>query len=183
MVSPSQLSSRYLSFSVSKQFKEITTNTLWNLYCIHKYFSYYSVQNLFVRFRGDGTSVQDWSWADALHVLRRGSHDPVSALLSLQLLVPARPGHLPSLHHPRSLLVTDNKIKTETKWYFRWFVPESPRWLLSTGRIDEAEVVVQKIAKWNKKDIPANFIHQLVSMIQILRNYQFQPHWLLGEQN
>ena len=106
MVSPSQLSSRYLSFSVSKQFKEITTNMLWNLYCRHKYFSYYSLQSLFVRFRGDGTSVQDWSWFDALHVLRRGSHDPVSPLLSLQLLVPARPGHLPSLHHPRSLLVT-----------------------------------------------------------------------------
>merc|ERR1719481_1017361 len=44
-----------------------------------------------------------------------------------------------------------------------FFVPESPRWLLSTGRIDEAEVVVQKIAKWNKKDIPANFIHQMAA--------------------
>jgi len=44
-----------------------------------------------------------------------------------------------------------------------WIVPESPRWLLSTGRIDEAEVVVQKIARINKKDIPANFIHQLAA--------------------
>jgi len=44
-----------------------------------------------------------------------------------------------------------------------WIVPESPRWLLSVGRIDEAEVVVQKIAKWNKKDIPANFIHQMAA--------------------
>ena len=33
---------------------------------------------------------------------------------------------------------------------------------LTIFRIDEAEVVVQKIAKWNKKDIPANFIHQMV---------------------
>merc|ERR1711863_101352 len=48
-----------------------------------------------------------------------------------------------------------------------WFVPESPRWLLSTGRIDEAEVVVQKIAKWNKKDIPANFVHQMASQTRI----------------
>lgn len=48
-----------------------------------------------------------------------------------------------------------------------WFVPESPRWLLSTGRIDEAEVVVQKIAKWNKKDIPANFVHQLANQSRV----------------
>ena len=47
-------------------------------------------------------------------------------------------------------------------------MPESPRWLLSTGRIDEAEVVVQKIAKWNKKDIPANFIHQMAAQATMI---------------
>ncbi|XP_076358160.1 carcinine transporter-like isoform X2 [Tachypleus tridentatus] len=37
-------------------------------------------------------------------------------------------------------------------------LPESPRWLLSNNRIDEAEVIIQKIAKVNKKEIPPNFI-------------------------
>ncbi|XP_023214691.1 organic cation transporter protein-like isoform X1 [Centruroides sculpturatus] len=40
-------------------------------------------------------------------------------------------------------------------WYF---VPESPRWLVAQNRIDEAEVIVQKIAKVNKKKIPPNFL-------------------------
>ncbi|XP_076358159.1 organic cation transporter 1-like isoform X1 [Tachypleus tridentatus] len=39
-----------------------------------------------------------------------------------------------------------------------WILPESPRWLLSNNRIDEAEVIIQKIAKVNKKEIPPNFI-------------------------
>ena len=181
MVSPSQLSSRYLSFSVSKQFKEIATNMLWNLCCRHKYFSYYKVylpglEVMGPAYRTGAGLMLCMFFAVALMILSLLSY-LFNSWFQLALVT--------SL--PFTILAVywwqDNKIKTETKWYFRWFVPESPRWLLSTGRIDEAEVVVQKIAKWNKKDIPANFIHQLVSLIQILRNYQFQPHWLSGEQD
>ncbi|KAL4112308.1 hypothetical protein QTP88_016122 [Uroleucon formosanum] len=37
-----------------------------------------------------------------------------------------------------------------------WFVPESPRWLLAMGRVDETMEVLEKASKINKHPLPAN---------------------------
>lgn len=45
-----------------------------------------------------------------------------------------------------------------------WFVTESPRWYLSHNRLEKAESVVQKIAKFNGRSLPPDYLQNLAGV-------------------
>ncbi|XP_042232985.1 carcinine transporter-like [Homarus americanus] len=42
-----------------------------------------------------------------------------------------------------------------------WYLPESPRWLLSKGRLQEARTILTKMAEVNKTELPDSFMQKL----------------------
>jgi hypothetical protein len=50
---------------------------------------------------------------------------------------------------------------SENNYSYYWIIPESPRWLLSKNRIDEAEEIVQTMARVNGKKVSKNFLREM----------------------
>lgn len=52
-------------------------------------------------------------------------------------------------------------------FYYRFFLPESPRWLLALGKTKEVFKILETAAKFNGKELPTNLDKSLIPVSKI----------------
>lgn len=55
-------------------------------------------------------------------------------------------------------------------FFYWWFLPESPRWLLAKGRLVEANDILERLAKVNGKELPTSFTQKLKQRMMMSRS-------------
>lgn len=59
---------------------------------------------------------------------------------------------------------------------YAFFLPESPRWLLANGKLNEALTILQKVASVNKRTIPESFLNRLQNLNKLqVKQKEKQP--------
>ncbi|XP_025951613.2 solute carrier family 22 member 13-like isoform X2 [Dromaius novaehollandiae] len=59
------------------------------------------------------------------------------------------------------LLEIAGSVPTFALFFYFWVLPESARWLMTKGRVEEAKKILQKAASVNKRTIPPGLLEQL----------------------
>ncbi|KAJ9578896.1 hypothetical protein L9F63_004853 [Diploptera punctata] len=54
-------------------------------------------------------------------------------------------------------------------YFIYWFLPESPRWLLAKGRLEEGSKILENLARINKKEFPPTFQLKLKQRMMLQR--------------
>lgn len=64
-------------------------------------------------------------------------------------------------------LVTSAPFMLYSIYWF--FLPESPRWLLAKGKLDEASEILERLARINNRELPEGFRHRLKQKMMLQR--------------
>ncbi|XP_024882022.1 carcinine transporter isoform X2 [Temnothorax curvispinosus] len=65
-------------------------------------------------------------------------------------------------------------------FFYWWFLPESPRWLLAKGRLSEANDILETLARVNGKELPVSFTQKLRQRMTMSRSKSEEERLRIG---